>query len=224
MQQIVPNVYTFTGLIMGRVYLLQDDDGLTIVDSSLSGAGEKILAQLQAAGHQPTDVKRILLTHVHPDHVGGLKPLHEATGAEIWCHPKEKPVMEGDIPVPGKPDGLRFPTPSVVPVPVSHTTAEGDTLPVLGGLQVIDTPGHAPGHISFWQPEQRLLIVGDVIFNVFNRMTLPLPMATVDMEENKRSVKKLQGLQPQMMLFGHGPVVVEQASARLDAFIQRLGL
>ena len=101
---------------------------------------------------------------------------------------------------------------------------DNEVLPVLGGLQVIYTPGHAPGHISLWHPERRLLITGDVIFYFFNHMTQPLAPLTVDAEENKRSIKKVIALKPDSLLFGHGNPVVGQAAPLLDEFAKRIGV
>ncbi len=224
MQQIMPQVFTFTGLIMGRVYILQDADGLTIVDTSISNAGDKILAQIQQAGHKLTDIKRILITHAHPDHIGCLPKLQQATGAEVWCHTLEKPVVEGQQAIVRPPSGLRPPAVQFAPVPVTRTINDNEILPILCGLQVIFTPGHAPGHCSFWHPERRFLITGDVVFHFFNRITLPLAMLTADMDEDKRSVKKILALKPDHLLFGHGNPVVGQAHVKLETFAHRLGL
>lgn len=224
MKQIMPQIYTFTGLLAGRVYMLCDDDGLTLVDTSISNAGGKILSQLQQAGFKPGDVKRILITHAHPDHTGSLPMLQKATGAAVYCHALEKPVIEGESPIPRRPSGLRPPEIRLKPTPVTHTLNEHDVLPVLGGLHVIHTPGHAPGHVSFWLPEQRVLLTGDAIFYLLNRMTLPFAMLTCDMDENKRSVRKLADLQPHALLFGHGQPIVNGAAAYLEMFTKRLRL
>lgn len=224
MQEVIPNVYTFTGLLVGRVYLLRDPEGLTIVDAGLSSASGKILAQLAKAGHQPSDVKRILITHAHPDHAGGLSALQQATGAQVLCHALEKPVIQGEIPIPRRESGLRPPKVILKPAPVGQTLDDGAVLPILGGLQAVFTPGHAPGHLAFWLTEHRLLMTGDVIFYMLNRMTLPIPMATVDMAENKRSVRKLVDLQPDTVMFGHGQPIVGQAAARLNAFAAKIGV
>jgi glyoxylase-like metal-dependent hydrolase (beta-lactamase superfamily II) len=224
MQQVMPQVFTFTGLIMGRVYALQDSDGLTLVDASITNAGDKILAQLKEAGHQPSDVKRILITHAHPDHIGSLPKLQQATSAEVWCHPLEKPIIEGKQPMVRRSSGIRPPAPTVTPTSVARTINEDEVLPILGGLQVVFTPGHAPGHCSFWHPEQRMVITGDVIFYFFNRMTLPLAALTVDMDEDKRSVKKIVDLKPDSLLFGHGVPIVGQAGVKLDEFARRIGV
>ena len=222
MQQIATDVSTFTGLIAGRVYALHDTDGLTIVDASIGSAGPKILAQLAKMGYKPSDVKRILITHAHPDHVGSLPYLQKETNAEVWCHALEKPVIQGEASIARRPSGLRPPDTKVPPTPVHRTLADGEMLPILGGLQVVHTPGHAPGHLSFFQPQRRLLIVGDVIFRLFfNRLTLPLAMLTVDMDEDKRSIRKLMALKPESLLFGHGDPILEKATEQLDAFAKR---
>lgn len=193
MQQIIPGVYTFTGLMAGRVYAIQDADGLTLIDTGIASAGAKILKQLAAAGHQPSDVKRILLTHAHPDHVGSLPYLKEKTGAQIITSTQEAEVVEGKIAIP-RPD--RFPRPPetrLTPTPVDRILSDGETLSeVMGGLQALSTPGHAPGHLAFWHPDKKLLFCGDTIFRIpTSNMRLPFAMLTVDMAQNIRSIGRL---------------------------------
>lgn len=225
MQPIIENVYTFTGLPAGRVYCLVDSDGLTLIDASVAPAGKRILKQITAKGYQPKDVKRILITHAHPDHVGSLPYLKDVTGAAIWASALEKPVIQGEIPIPRAKTRIRPPNIKLKPVSVDRELTDGETLPeILGGLQAIGTPGHAPGHISFWHPEKRILFTGDVIFNIPRKMRLPFTFLTVDMNENRRSVTKIAALEPKISCFGHGKPITENATEQLRVFAQKYEL
>lgn len=232
MKQILPGFYTFTGLIMGRVYMSDDPDGITIIDAGIELAADRILKQLSVAGRQPSDVKRILITHAHPDHIGGLPKLKAATGAEVICSVGERPVVEGKIPLPRAPrervPGIWKLMPSspqtAKPTPVDREVMEGDVLQeVMGGLHVVATPGHAPDHISFWQPERKLLIVGDVMMRMFGRLRLPIAAFTVDMDEDKRSIKKLTGFDAEVVCFGHGEPITKNAAAAIRELASRVG-
>jgi glyoxylase-like metal-dependent hydrolase (beta-lactamase superfamily II) len=230
-KQIVPGVHYFTGLMAGRVYLIEGEEGLTIVDAGLALAPAKIVRQLEEMGYKAGDVKRILVTHAHPDHVGGLPELKRLTGAQVVASEIEKPVVEGGEPMvrPNREDlsgisRLMAPAPAkVTGTPVDQTVTDEDTIPnVLGGLVVLATPGHSPGHISFWSPERRILFGGDVLFNIFG-LRLPPAVVTVDMEEDKRSVARLTELDAQVACFGHGPALVQGTSEALRAVARKVG-
>jgi glyoxylase-like metal-dependent hydrolase (beta-lactamase superfamily II) len=233
MKALLPDFYTFTGLMVGRVYMSDDADGVTLIDTGLELAAERILKQLSAAGRKPSDVKRILITHAHPDHIGGLPKLKEATGAEVICSVGERPVIEGKIPIPRAPRErvpgiwryVKLPVQTIQGTPVDRELMEGDVLPeVMGGLHVISTPGHAPDHISFWQPDRKVLIIGDVIMKFFGRMRLPLAVVTVDMDEDKRSIKKLTEYDAQVVCFGHGEPFTKNGAEKIHAFARRVGV
>jgi glyoxylase-like metal-dependent hydrolase (beta-lactamase superfamily II) len=219
---ILPGLSTFTGLMVGRVYCIEDADGLTIIDASLASAGDKILKQVQGMGRQPADIKRILITHAHPDHVGALPLLKKRTGAQVMASAQEKPVIEGKEPIPRAPGRLRPPEMRYPGTPVDRVLGEGDVLPeVMGGLHVLFTPGHAPGHLSFWQPEKRILICGDVIFHLRN-LGLPFSFLTYDVEENKRSIQRLAGLDAAVVCFGHGEPLVENTAQAVRDFAKKI--
>ncbi len=93
---------------------------------------------------------------------------------------------------------------------------------VLGGLTAVSTPGHAPGHLSFWQAERRILFTGDVIFN-WPRLRLPFAMLTVDMAENIRSVGKVAALEPAVACFGHGKPILENTTEVIKGLAQKVG-
>lgn len=229
MKYIAPNLYTFEGLIAGRAYLIEDADGLTIIDGSIAQSTQRLIRQITGSGRRLSDIKRILLTHAHPDHVGALHELHARSGAEVIVSEIEKPYAEGTLPImrpdpAALPAAMRwmptFPMPKRLPT-VDRTISDGDVIAeVMGGLQVIATPGHAPGHICFWQPERKILFAGDVIMNAFGvgGLRLPFAIATPDMAENIRSVRKIAELDAEIVCFGHGEPITQDAAAKIRAF------
>lgn len=203
-EQVVPGVYTFTGLMVGRVYLIEDAEGPTLVDAGMGDAPAKIARQMGELGYQPGDAKRILITHAHLDHVGGLPELQRLTGAEVVASEGERPFIKSAL--------------------VDRTIAGGDRLAeVMGGLEVVSTPGHSPGHVVYWQPEKRILFCGDVLMHFFARLSLPFRMATPDMDENIRSIGRVVALEPEVVCFGHGPPLTQGAAEAVRRFARKVG-
>ncbi len=230
MKQVVPGVYNFTGLMIGRVYMVEDRDGLTLIDTGMGFAPDRIIKQLREAGHRPSEVKRILITHAHTDHVGGLPQLKRTTGAQVIAPAIERPVIEGKKYVPRKLRRklsfierlLRSPRMKLKPAPVGREVADGDTIEeVMGGLKVVATPGHTPGQVAYWQPDKRVLFCGDTMAHVLG-LRLPSSMWSVDMDQAKRSIKRVARLDPLVVCFGHGEPLVEDAARSLRDFAGRL--
>lgn len=224
-QQITEGVYTFSGLWAGRVYAVESSDGLTLVDAGLSRAVRLILEQL---GEQRSIVRRILVTHAHVDHVGGLHALQARTGAQVYAAAADRDVIEGRSPAPRK-AGTRLPLPETrfLPTLVDHTLQDGEIIPeVLGGLQAIATPGHTLGHLAYWQPQRRILFCGDVVLHILSRhssgLRLPFALFTVDMAQNIRSVQRIAALEPNIICFGHGQPMMKDSAAALRAYADSL--
>ncbi|MDQ2693379.1 MAG: MBL fold metallo-hydrolase, partial [Chloroflexota bacterium] len=96
-QQVVPGLYLIN-LGFVNAYLLQGHQGLTLVDTGVPGSADKILEAVSDLGKQPGDVKQILITHLHGDHVGSLAALKQATGAPAYMHPADATlVRQGQI-------------------------------------------------------------------------------------------------------------------------------
>ncbi len=227
MKPIVPGLYTFTGMVAGRVYLIEDGDGLTLIDTSLAQSASRILSQLEAAGHKASDVRRILITHAHPDHIGGLPEVQRRTGAQVVASAGEAAVIEGKARMVSSPTtiGRRMSrlAPKQIPVAVERVVKDGDVLDdVMGGMQIVSIPGHAPDHIAFWQPERRILFCGDVVMHLFNGLHLPFALVTVDMAEDIRSVGRIAALRPDVICFGHGAPLTRNAASELSAFAAKV--
>jgi glyoxylase-like metal-dependent hydrolase (beta-lactamase superfamily II) len=200
MKQITDGVYQFQGMTAGGVYLITEGDGLTLVDTGMPNAPKKIIRQMKWAGFAPTDIKRILITHSHMDHIGGLPRLKTVSGAEVIASPAEKPDIERVT-------------------AVDRVVNDGDILDeVMGGLQVIATPGHSAGHTVYWQPERRVLFIGDALMNWFGRLSLPFEKPTLDMEQAREAARRIAELEPSIVCFGHGPALTEDTAAQIKVF------
>lgn len=233
MQKILEGVYALQGLRVGRVYVIESTDGLTLIDTSVEGAERAIARDLAHGGYAVKDIRRILITHAHPDHIGALAALVKLSGARVYAHALEAPIIRGEQSVMYAPNykdsaltrsfsallGIR----GMPPAQVDRTIAEGDPLPeVLPDLQVIEAPGHARGQVAFYSSERKLLLCGDAMVRFGGKLSLPLAPFTFDMAEAKRTVKRLATLEVEALCCGHGAPIVHNASAHLRAFAQKL--
>ena len=194
--EIVPGVHTIDSLGSGRAYLAVDADRVTVIDTGLKGSAERVLRAVEAAGRKPKDVRQIVITHYHGDHIGGLAELVERTGAQVMVHALDAPVVRGERPQPGPTSGgLLKPLINFVisrmesvsaPVAVDRELSDGDEIDALDGLRVVHTPGHTPGSICLFSPKRRLLFTGDAIAtpSVFGR---PLSAGTPRTRRRRKS-------------------------------------
>ncbi|WP_428965621.1 MBL fold metallo-hydrolase [Micromonospora fluostatini] len=208
-------------------YALLDDDGsVTLVDCGLRRAPARIVRGLAAIGRTPADVTRIVLTHAHPDHAGGAADLARRTGAPVAAHAADAPyVAAGRAPEQGdgrtvgrflvRLTGTRFPA-----VEVGQPLADGDLLPVAGGLRVVHTPGHSPGHVSLLHEPTRVLITGDALFNVLGTRWPPA-LFCADFRMTRRTAHVLGELDYDVAAFTHGPQLTDRAREHVRAFLRR---
>jgi hydroxyacylglutathione hydrolase len=202
-----------------------------VVGDVLVDTGYPISAGAIRKGLGDRRLEAIALTHAHPDHGGSARKLAEELGLPVWIGAGDREAAEsGRIVV--KPayrkGGLGLISGAVArmpSVPIARDLHEGDEL--AGGFTVLDTPGHSPGHVSFWRERDRTLICGDVFFNM-NLLTTapglrqpPGPL-TVDAALNRESERRVTGLEPAVAAFGHGPVIEEDTAARLARFVSLL--
>lgn len=206
-------------------YLLADDDGsLTLVDAGLKGAEKKVLAALEQLGRAPRDVTRILLSHAHADHAGGLAAAKAATRAPVWAHEDDASYVRAGQAPPRDSSTTwgrllsRLPGGGFAPVELAGTLADGDELPLAGGLRVVHTPGHSPGHCSFLLRERGVLITGDAVFNVRGLRWSPSAFCT-DVRQSRESAQVLGELDYDTAAFTHGRPVSTGARQAVRAFL-----
>jgi glyoxylase-like metal-dependent hydrolase (beta-lactamase superfamily II) len=225
--QIAPGIHSLEQDKGGNVhaFLLDDGQGLTLIDTLYDDDGNVVLAEIAAMGRTPADLTQIILTHAHKSHLGGLAALQKASGATVSSHPWEVDIIAGRrkatpvSKIPKKPLqvlhlqlGLALGLGKHVPCGVDRQLKAGDRV---GPLEVVETPGHTPGCLSFWWPEKRALFVGDVIAT-WPELAPGWPGLTLDNDENFRSVRMLTDFGSADILgVGHGPPITGDAAARV---------
>jgi glyoxylase-like metal-dependent hydrolase (beta-lactamase superfamily II) len=216
--QIVPDVHLIPSSFV-NCYLLVDAGGLTLIDTGLPGNRNNVLNYIADAGRAPDEVRRILITHADGDHVGCLAALKEATGARVFASPIEARAIaagrssrelktRGVQKLLGKLVGLAL---KAKPVPVDEMLADAQELPVWGGLRVVETPGHTPGHISLFAPSAGVLFAGDSMVSENGALRESRGFNTWDEAKAIESVRRQAALGARIVCVGHGPVVRDAA-------------
>ena len=220
-KQITPSITQLTRFHFVNAFLVREEDGLTLVDTTIGGgAPDDLISSARAAGGE---IRRIALTHGHGDHVGALDGLRDRLGerVEVLMPELDARIHAGEKVVDGKLPGS---WPKIRTVPDTMLRA-GDRV---GSLEVIPTPGHSPGHVSFRDTRDNTVIAGDVYTTygsaaVSNHFYWRFPlaaMATWDKRKDLEAARTLRALDPSTLVVGHGPAVRQPGSA-MDAAIAR---
>jgi glyoxylase-like metal-dependent hydrolase (beta-lactamase superfamily II) len=194
---VADGVYLLGGFPRNAINAYLVDD--VLIDAGTVLAKRRLLRQVSTR-----TVLAHALTHAHPDHFGSSHAVCEELGIPLMCGENDAAVVER---------GHADPPPSrMAPVmrrlsaapahPVARRLREGDEV---AGFTVLDAPGHSPGQVSYWREADRVLICGDVYFNIAGRLTEPWAFLTDDPERNRESMRRLAELEPALVLFGHGP-------------------
>ena len=228
MKQITDHLYQIS---LGSVNaFLLEGDGLTLVDTGVPGSTEKLLAAIRKGGKNPEDIRRIILTHWHPDHAGNAAELQRRFQARVYAHAAESDILEqggGLRPrylTPGFVNWMVFTlfikgvSGQIAPVVVDERVQDGDILPLAGGLRVVHTPGHSAGHMALLLEQEGVLIAGDLCANV---MGLAYSTVHEDLALGRQSILKAAELSFDQAVFGHGGPVTQQANAKLKAAFQQ---
>jgi len=221
--EIIPSVYQLT--IRGVNVILITEEELTLVDTGFRGSSAQIINFIHSLGRSVEEISLIIITHNHLDHVGGLTELRKLTKAKVTAHQADIVDILNQLPYPRVVQKtLRIPpfsalrsVFSIKPGEVDIQLAGDEVLKPLGGLKVVHTPGHTPGSISLFSPQNKLLIVGDTLNKRRGILRLPLKMASTNLTQAIDSVKRMAQLDFDILCFGHGrPLTGDVHSKMLD--------
>jgi glyoxylase-like metal-dependent hydrolase (beta-lactamase superfamily II) len=200
-----------------NAFLLEDEDGITVIDTAVPGSAKAIMA---AADDARGEIRRIALTHAHGDHVGSLEALHKRLPeAEVLISARDARFLRGDKSLdPDEPQAKLKGSYVQVDVEPTRLLAPGDRV---GSLEVVASPGHTPGHVAFLDTRDGTLIAGDAFQTLGGiavsgkiRPLFPLvAMATWHKPTALESARRLRALDPSRLAVGHGRVIDSPAAA-----------
>ncbi|MCC2380163.1 MBL fold metallo-hydrolase [Bacillus wiedmannii] len=186
--------------------LLWDDEMAVLIDTGFPGQFEDIQIEMERVGVSLDKLKVVILTHQDIDHIGSLPDLLEngVSDIKVYAHELDKPYIEGELPllkdrnVENPPKGK-----------VSNTVIDGQELPYCGGIQILHTPGHTPGHISLYLKQSKTLIAGDSMYSVNGKLGGIHAPTTLNVKEAQQSLKKYLNLEIETVVCYHGGLCKE---------------
>jgi len=213
--------------------LIWDDETVVLVDSGFPGQLDEIHNAMDEAGIPLSKLCKVIITHQDFDHIGGLQEILKVSDRkiEVIAHQEEKAFIEGDKPLlkmkPERLAGMFGALPAEkrkeaearflesLKSKVDKTVDDGEVLPYCGGITVIFTPGHTPGHIGLYLNQYKTLITGDALNVVDGQLVGPNTEFTPDMDTAKKSLGKFTQYDVETVVCYHGGVYQENVKARL---------
>ncbi len=229
-KQVASGVYQL-GLGGVNVFFVEDDGGgLWLVDAGIDAGAERIGGGLRALGRAPEELRGVVVTHLHGDHVGGLAAVKAHTGAEVWMQTEDAAAVQEGVrgrplePGPGvvrsvivRVVGARTAASSGDPIVVEHEVTDGELLPF--GATAVHTPGHTAGHLSLLLPRDGgVLFAGDAATNLGRLGVGPI---YEDIDTGMASLRRLADLRFETAVFSHGRPLAPRAAERFRARFAR---
>ncbi len=232
---------------MGIIYpvLLWDEKEVVLIDAGLPGQAQSIMELVKKEGVQPERITKIIITHQDMDHIGSLAQIvktvnnhsPEESKIQVYSHELEKPYIQGErMPIKftkemleKKKQELAELTPekrkeyeemfSSNKPKVTDILNHGQVLPCCGGIKIIHTTGHTPGHISIYLEKYKTLIAGDALNGDNGRLAGPNPVHTYDMVQARKSLRILLDYEIDRVVCYHGGLVSGEIRNQIKEFI-----
>jgi glyoxylase-like metal-dependent hydrolase (beta-lactamase superfamily II) len=201
---------------------------LTLIDTGMPGNAGRIIEFLKSLGKEQMENLTVILTHPDIDHSGSVAELKEKLGTvKVAIHEADAPRLTGEKPLKEVRGlaGLLFkamsPFMKFKPVKPDVLLKDGEQI---DGLSVIRTPGHTQGSICLYSEGLKAIFVGDALrTDKTGRPRLPSAAMTFNIAEAKNSIRKIASYEFELLLLGHGPPILADASKKVKEFVASLG-
>ncbi|MCE5214623.1 MAG: MBL fold metallo-hydrolase [Methanobacterium sp.] len=224
--EIIHGIHELRGRMV-NCYLVVNNDEIMLIDTGLPGNSSKIIKYVETILKQsPHDIKTIIITHNHFDHVGSLSKIKEITGAKVAIHSADADYIRGKE----KHVGGAFMNVIIKllkalygtkPVEPEILLKDGD---LIGGYQVIHTPGHSPGSICLYNPENKVIFVGDNLQYTKGKLQSPGERLILEPEKYDASMRKLLDIDFEIILTGHTAPVLSGGKELMKDFVKDLNI
>jgi glyoxylase-like metal-dependent hydrolase (beta-lactamase superfamily II) len=218
--EIAPGVHAVR--LLSVYAFLVDEPQLTLIDAGLIGSGGRVRQYAKRIGRSLDDLGRIICTHAHPDHIGGVRELAGEREVDVLMHPADL----GGLSVTLRDAVANRNRGQLIAYFTRHPgeatpIADGQLLPILGGLRVVHTPGHTPGSICLYAERHRLLFVGDTLQVIRGKVTFASSVFSEDLPLARASVARMADLDVETIAFSHYPPWREGANEVLRGLAER---
>ncbi|MEO8680531.1 MAG: MBL fold metallo-hydrolase [Vicinamibacterales bacterium] len=207
-------------------YIVRTAGGLVLVDAGMDSEGIDVHIGLRALNARIEDVRAILLTHWHNDHAAGAQAIHVLSGAPVYYHPGDQRQFNGEAGATGVRGWVSDRIPELgmlvlfkgllgeaTPRPVAAQRLVQDRDVILDDFEVIATPGHTAGHVSYFYRPERALFAGDALAVIDGRIRFMARPVTLDLDAARQSLSKCLALNPLIVCPGHREPLVDGAEA-----------